>query len=60
MSLQAPRDAPLAGNDNEVRELSELQARERNLTGISEGCRDLSLKGDVGGSSEELEPGLQN
>lgn len=31
--------------------------RERNLTGVSESYGDLGSKGDVGGSSEELEPG---
>ena len=54
MSLQAPRDAPSAGNDNEVSELSELQARERDLTGDSEGCGDLCSKGLLVGAVRSL------
>lgn len=53
MSLQAPGDAPSAGNDNEVSKLSELQVREKN-PGISEACGDVYSKGDAGGSSKKL------
>lgn len=58
MSLWAPGDAPSAGNDNEVSELSELQARKRSLTGVSEVREGLCTKTDAGGSGEKPEPGL--
>ena len=53
-------DAPLAGNDKEVSELSELRVRKRNLTGISEAPGDLGSKGNAGKGSERLGPGLQS
>lgn len=49
VSLQAPRDTPSAWNDNEFRELLELQVRKRNLAGISESYEDLCAKGDANG-----------
>lgn len=56
MSLQAPGDAPSAGNDNKVSKLSELQVRKKN-PGISEACGDMCSEGDAGGGSKKLRQG---
>lgn len=57
---QAPREASPAGSDKEASELSGLQVKKRNLTGISEARGDLHSKGDAGGGREKLQPSLQS